>query len=105
MPPTFNNYGFKFEEGEEVEHIEGWPSNVVREIDKWHLEGYDTFSDESYTLAVNVDDEATARLLARAAMRSLEETQPSVSSGGQGGIQDKVYIIHPQGRTERHHGF
>ena len=33
-------------------------------------------------------------------LADLERTQPAASSGGQapGGIQDRVYIVHPDGR-------
>lgn len=77
---------------------------------EWKLEGYDTFSGETYHLGCQFDglqptydtrDAAFAG--ARKRLADLERTQPSASSGGQapGGIQDRVYIIHPDGRRER----
>ena len=83
----------------------------------WKLEGYDTFDGESYPLGDiklasggTIDgmqpsypsyEAAAADALKRLA--HLERTQPAVSSGGQGpgGIQDHVYIVHPDGRRER----
>jgi hypothetical protein len=83
----------------------------------WKLEGYDTFSNESYPLGTimlssgNTIDglqpfypsypEARAAAVQRLA--DLEREQPSARSGGQapGGIQDHVYIVHPGGRRER----
>lgn len=84
----------------------------------WKLEGYDAFSGESYPLGdlhaengvSRIDglrpeypDYASALADARKRLGDLERTQPAVSSGGQapGGIQDRVYIIHPGGRRER----
>jgi len=76
----------------------------------WRLEGYDTFSGEEYELGSAHDGlkpsyptygEALADAHRR--LEYLERTQPSRSSGGQasGGIQDRVYIVHPDGRKER----
>jgi hypothetical protein len=80
--------------------------------------GLDTFSQEWYELGdVSVVDgrstldgmkpeyESYQDAVADACQRlsDLEKTQPTASSGGQasGGIQDRVYIIHPGGRRER----
>jgi hypothetical protein len=84
----------------------------------WKLEGYDTFSGETYPLGYlqvqdgvsridglrpSYPDYASALTGARKRLADLERTQPAASSGGQGtsGIQDRVYIIHPDGRRER----
>lgn len=81
----------------------------------WRLEGYDTFSGESYSLGTpltpdgetydglkpSYDTYEAALADARKRLASLERYQPSASSGGQGGMQDHVYIIHPGGRRER----
>lgn len=83
---------------------------------KWKLEGYDTFDGEYYpigTLSV-IDGRSTvdgakpsydtyAEVLkdARWQLAQLEKTQPTRTSGGQAGIQDRVYIVHPDGRRER----
>lgn len=81
--------------------------------------GYDAFSCEWYELGdVSVGADGRSPLdgmkpeydtpqeaLADAQKRlaDLERTQPAASSGGQapGGIQDRVYLVHPDGRRER----
>jgi hypothetical protein len=74
----------------------------------WRLEGYDTFSSESYPLGNlgRVDpykpfygSYEDALAAARNRLAELDKTQPS--AGGQGGIQDQVRIVHPDGRRER----
>jgi hypothetical protein len=78
-------------------------------MSNWKLEGYDTFSSETYPLGnprldglqPSYPDRASALDGARKRLADLERTQPSASSGGQAGIQDRVYIIHPDGRRER----
>lgn len=85
--------------------------------DTWKLEGYDTFAGESYPLGdIKLKGGGTidgmqpsypsyeaARVDALKRLADLERTQPAASSGGQapGGIQDRVYIVHPDGRKER----
>lgn len=77
---------------------------------RWRLEGYDTFSNEEYPLGAygEVDDYresypdyASAHADAIRRLDELDRTQSR--SGGQGwdGIQDRVYIVHPDGRKER----
>lgn len=60
---------------------------------KWKLEGYDTFDRESYPLVGEFETEADAITAAKSRLADLEQTQPSSSSGGQDGIQDRVYVI------------
>lgn len=67
---------------------------------RWKLMGYDTFSNESYTLK-SYPTQAAAESAAQERLRDLERTQPSTSSGGQSGIQDRVYIERPDGTTQR----
>jgi hypothetical protein len=84
----------------------------------WKLEGYDTFADEPYPLGdLHVEngvsridglrpsypDRESALAGARKRLADLERTQPASGSGGQApaGIQDRVYIVHPDGRRER----
>jgi len=85
--------------------------------DTWKLEGYDTFDGMPYPLGEYKREDGTtldgmqpsypsyeaARADARKRLADLERTQPSASSGGQGwaGIQDRVHIVHPDGRKER----
>lgn len=66
------------------------------------LEGYDTFEGESYPLEGEYQTEQEAVNAARQRLKQLEIDQPSDSSGGQhGGIQDRVYVIHPNGNRIR----
>lgn len=69
---------------------------------KWRLEGYDTFDSEFYELPGEYDDEAGAVQAAKARLVKLETTQPSSKSGGQDGIQDRVYILGPDGSRRRY---
>jgi hypothetical protein len=64
--------------------------------------GFDTFEGAEYPLSEH-DGEEDAREAARERLRMLEETQPSSVSGGQGhgGIQDRVFIIAPDGTRTR----
>ena len=68
---------------------------------KWKLEGYDTFSREDYPLPGEYDTEDTAIAAAKKHLEYLERTQPSESSGGQDGTQDRVYLIRPDGTKFR----
>lgn len=74
----------------------------------YRLEGYDTFSSESYPLGnigpgdpyrPHYDSYGAAMADAQLRLQELNRTQPS--AGGQGGIQDQVFIVHPDGRRER----
>jgi hypothetical protein len=75
-------------------------------MSSWRLEGYDTFEGASYPLKGEYSDEKAARGAAQERLAELERTQPSSSSGGQGdlGIQDRVYIVRPDGSKYRFHG-
>jgi uncharacterized protein involved in type VI secretion and phage assembly len=68
----------------------------------WRLAGYDPFANEWYdypgeTYASRTEAEAAAQR----ALQELERTQPTAQSGGQTGIQDRVYIVHPDGTRSR----
>lgn len=70
----------------------------------WRLEGYDTFDNEPYELEGGpYRTEKLARIAASNRLQELEKHQPTKSSGGQGkhGIQDQVFLVHPDGRKER----
>ena len=95
MPPKFMAESFLFEPWEMPEHIEDRPFCSERDRSKIWLEGEDTFSQEFYTLAIDVDDMVMAHLLCMARYRRLDLTQPLETSGGQGGIQDCVHIRRP----------
>lgn len=68
---------------------------------KWKLEGWDTFSMESYSIKGEYDNEEMARDAARKELIKVEEWQPTATSGGQYGIQDQVYIVGPDGSKYR----
>lgn len=75
----------------------------------WRLKGWDAFSDEWYPITEisgakpQYDNEAEARADGQLRLAKLEQSQPTSSSGGQapGGIQDRVYLVHPNGTLER----
>jgi len=69
----------------------------------WRLQGHDTFAREDYPLEGDFACEADAMAGARARLAALELEQPSASSGGQAmdGIQDRVFVIRPDGSTFR----
>jgi hypothetical protein len=76
---------------------------------KWKIEGYDTFEggpDAFYPLPGEFDDEPAAQAAARGHLAELEKTQPASQSGGQSeqGIQDRVYIVRPDGTKYRFTG-
>ncbi len=77
------------------------------ETSRWSLQGYDTFEggpDAYYPLEGKFDGESAAQAAARCRLANLEKTQPKESSGGQGGIQDHVYIVKPDGSRYRFSG-
>ena len=67
----------------------------------WKLQGYDTFSREDYPLPGEYETEDEALAAAHERLEHLEKTQPSRTSGGQGGIQDQVYVVRPDGTMFR----
>jgi len=72
----------------------------------WAVEGYDTFEggpDAYYRVKDGLGSEADALIAAAAYWKELERTQPAESSGGQGpmGIQDRVFIVRPNGSKYR----
>lgn len=67
----------------------------------WRIEGFDTFSSEKYPLPGNYSSEADALAAAKAYLDKLESTQPTSSSGGQNGIQDRVFVVRPDGSKFR----
>ena len=73
-------------------------------MSKWRLEGLDTFEGEPYPLPGEYGSQKEAEEAAAQRMGRLEKTQPSETSGGQSfdGIQDRIYIIRPDGTTYRY---
>ena len=67
----------------------------------YRLTGYDPFSSDYYDIGGEFSTLAEAETAARKELDELEVTQPSAQSGGQDGIQDRVYIIHPNGQYAR----
>jgi predicted LPLAT superfamily acyltransferase len=59
----------------------------------WNLRGWDTFAGESY-LVGRYFTEAGARRAAKRYLRRLEKDQPAAIAGP---IQDKVYVVRPDG--------
>jgi hypothetical protein len=88
---------------------------VSDEPELWRLEGYDAFDGTPYPMGTlmrengstidgmqpSYDSYEGAYADALKALADIEQRQPSASSGGQSGIQDRVFIIHPDGRRER----
>ena len=70
----------------------------------WTLEGFDTFSSEWYPLPGRFHTRGQAGAAARKRLQQLEKSQPSSDSGGQEGIQDRVYIVSPDGVKTRFTG-
>ncbi len=70
--------------------------------DTYKLRGFDTFSSEWYDLEGEYDNEAAAKAAAKHRLANLERTQPARTSGGQNGIQDRVFIVRPDGSQYRY---
>ena len=69
--------------------------------DAYRLKGYDTFSRDYYEIAGEFPTLQEAEAAARKELQELEISQPSKQSGGQDGIQDRVYVIYPNGQYVR----
>jgi len=70
------------------------------ELAPWRVIGLDTFAGEEYRIA-QYTTEAEAEAKARDYLEELERTQPTAQSGGQTGIQDRVYVVGPGGSRRR----
>ena len=68
----------------------------------WTLVGYDSFDYSYYPLRGEFRSLESAQWAAELRLLELERTQPTSQSGGQGGIQDYVYIVHPDGTRRRY---
>ena len=64
---------------------------------KWKLEGWDVFDTPHYPIEGEYDTEEQAIEAAKLRLIELEREQPTESSGGQNGIQDKIFIVRPDG--------
>jgi len=67
----------------------------------WKLQGYDAFAGDYYPLDGDFNTEADAITAARSCLTEIEREQPSASSGGQDGIQDRVFVVRPDGTMVR----
>ncbi len=70
-------------------------------LGEWTVEGWDTFAGHSYSIPGRYRSEAAAVRAAKRYLRKLECTQPSETSGGQSGIQDRVHVRGPDGQSSR----
>ncbi|MEM9027551.1 MAG: hypothetical protein AAGC70_04205 [Pseudomonadota bacterium] len=68
---------------------------------EWRLVGWDTFAGHEYGLPGRYRTQASAVRAAKRELRRIEKQQPTATSGGQDGIQDRVYIISPEGQSIR----
>lgn len=70
---------------------------------KWRIEGYDAFDGELYSISGQYDSREEAEKAALEEYKKTEYLQPTESSGGQfnDGIQDRIYIINPEGEKIR----
>ena len=67
----------------------------------WQLWGRDAFSTDMYWVSSH-GTEAECLAAAREYLRELEDQQPSERSGGQDGIQDRIFIVGPNGTRHRY---
>ena len=69
----------------------------------WHLDSMDGFDTEAerFRLSGPYGSEEAALAAAGERFAELERLQPSASSGGQGGIQDRLYLVRPDGSSRR----
>ena len=72
----------------------------------WRIGGFDTFAEEFYSLEGEYETETEAHAAAVFRLAKLEMTQPTSVSGGQDalGIQDRVFILRPDGTSYRFQG-
>lgn len=68
--------------------------------ERFLLRGFDTFSSDWYDIG-SYATEAEAKEIAQEVLRENERLQPTSSSGGQSGIQDRVFIERPDGSRYR----
>ncbi len=69
----------------------------------WKIVGYDALEEEFYKMGSEYFDEESAYAAAVAHLESIEESQPSSDSVGEGdeSVQDQVFIIKPDGARYR----
>lgn len=69
----------------------------------WRVGTYDTFEEQFYGGGIKYSNEETAQAAARKELARIKKFQPDSMSGGQefGGIQDRVFIVRPDGTKYR----
>lgn len=67
----------------------------------WRLCYHDTFAGESRLMSGRYRSRARAERAARRELKRIEKLQPTRRSGGSDGIQDRIFIVGPDGRSER----
>jgi hypothetical protein len=73
-------------------------------VSSWRLEGCDAFDHEFYSLDGEYESKESVELAAKTRLEELEKSQPTATSGGQGGLQDEVHIVRPDGTSYRYQG-
>lgn len=71
-------------------------------LEKWKIEGWDTFDAGNYSIAGEYATEAEAIEVAKTKLLENEKDQPTETSGGQNGVQDQVFIVRPDGSKYRY---
>jgi hypothetical protein len=74
---------------------------LLKLLGEWSVEGWDTFAGESYPIPGRYRSRESATRAAKRYLRKIERMQPSDTSGGQDGIQDRVYLRGPDGESVR----
>lgn len=69
----------------------------LRTDGKWEVEGYDTFSNEGYSVSKHKTKKA-AEMAAKRHKANIERLQPKETAGS---IQDLVYLVDPKGNKVR----
>lgn len=71
-------------------HISDYESSAP-----WGLRGVDTFADETYEIEGNYESELAATAAGHRQLDDINRLQPKATSGGQDGIQDRIFIVGP----------
>lgn len=75
--------------------------NKISNNGKWTLRGLDPFDNSYYALEGSFSIREDAEKAAQDHLKFLEMIQPSSDSGGQKGMQDRVFIVSPEGIETR----
>ena len=79
--------------------------DIPQEAGQWHIDSMDGFDMDAYPYRLSgpygTEDEALRA--ADGHFADLEASQPSASSGGLWGIQDRLYLVRPDGTSMRLH--